>query len=107
MFGLQQSDTHATNEELYRLAGARPITTIIRERQLQFPEHCLRMKKDEPANIYALYASNIAPVHRRGSPQRTYTEQISDHLIPSEKKKIKSSTAEITKYAQCKPGWIK
>jgi hypothetical protein len=55
MLGLRQSETHTTNEELYRLAGARPITTIIRERQLQFTEHCLRLNKDEPANIYALY----------------------------------------------------
>ncbi len=71
MLGLRQSETHTTNEELYQLAGARPITSIVRERQLQFTGHCLRMKSDEPANIYAPYTSSIAPVHRRGPPRRT------------------------------------
>jgi hypothetical protein len=55
ILGIAQSESHTTNEQLYARARARPISTIIRERQLSFIGHCLRMPNDEPENIYALY----------------------------------------------------
>ena len=107
MLGIRQSETHTTNDELYALAGARPITTIIRERQLQFTGHCLRMAPEEPANIYALYSSNVSTVHQRvlQKQQHSYTDQISRHICSD--KKIKFTAADIIKYAKDKMGWIK
>jgi hypothetical protein len=68
MLGIHQSESHTTNEQLYKLADARPISDIIRERKLKFIGHCLRMPTEEPANIYALYPSHMAESHRgRGS----------------------------------------
>jgi hypothetical protein len=108
VLGIRQSETHTTNAELYAIAGARPITTIIRERQLQFTGHCLRrVQSDEPANIYALYSSNLATVHQRVPQQlqHSYTDQISKHLCAD--KKIKFTAADTIKYAKDKSGWIK
>ena len=48
-----------TSDSTYFLTDhARPISRIVRKRQLQFTGHCLRMDTDEPANIVALYVFN-------------------------------------------------
>ena len=70
MLGIRQSEAHMTNERLYALTGQRPISESIRVRQLTFTGHCLRMDSSEPANIFALYTSDIMPAHRRGAPKR-------------------------------------
>ena len=57
MLGVRQSDAHMKNDELYKKSAQQPILELIRERQLKFIGHCLRMEKEEPANIYALYKS--------------------------------------------------
>jgi hypothetical protein len=50
ILNIKQSEAHLTNKELYiRADNARPISAIIRERQLSFIGHCLRMPKvDRP-----------------------------------------------------------
>jgi hypothetical protein len=92
-----------TNEELYELTGRRPIREIIRERQLQFVGHCLRMPEDEPANIYAIYTSNVGKPKQRGKPKISYYDQIAHYLCPD--RKIKLSKDEIRKLAQTRGEW--
>ena len=57
------------------------------------------MKIDEPANIYALYVSNITASHRCGAQRRTYVDQVSEDLFPD----WKVTAAEIVAYAVKKP----
>ncbi|CAF0990737.1 unnamed protein product [Brachionus calyciflorus] len=47
--GVKQSETHMTNEELYRKVKQRPIIEEIRKRQLKLVGHCLRIPPGEPA----------------------------------------------------------
>jgi len=101
MMGIRQSETHMTNAQLYKMVGARPISIIIRERQLQFIGHCLRMPIDDPTNIYALYTSNIKS-NRRGRGRKTYLDQVSEYLCDVRKG---LSLAEIVKYAKDKEEW--
>lgn len=105
MLGIRQSETHTTNEQLYKLASARPVSDIIRERQLQFIGHCLRMPSEEPANIYALYTSQVAASHRRGRGNLSFLAQISSYLCSDSR--IKLTAAEIAKYAKDKSNWNK
>ena len=104
MFEIRQSESHMTNKK-YEKASARPISATIRERQLQFTGHCLRMPTDEPANMYVLYSSNVADTHRRGRGRQTYTDQVSAYLCRD--KKIGFCAAEIAAYAKDKSTWRK
>ena len=58
---------------------------MIRERQLKFTDHFIRMPTDEPINLFVLYESKIKPSLRPGTPTRTFRQQISSHLLPDEK----------------------
>ena len=101
MLGIKQTETHMTNKELYKTTEQKPISSLIREHQLQFIGHCLRMPSDEPANIYALYTSS----HRSEVPSRGYLNQISAYLTSD--KRTKLTAEEITKYALTKSSWYK
>ena len=59
MYGISQAETHVTNTDLYHMANEHPTSETIGKRQFQFTRHCLRMPKDEPANIYVIYQSKI------------------------------------------------
>ena len=48
MLGIQQSRDHVTNERLYQRVNQVPIREMIRERQLKFTDHFIRMHTDEP-----------------------------------------------------------
>ena len=102
MLRINQSEAHMKNEELYRKCAQRPIRELVRERQLKFVGHCLRMDKEEPANIYVLYKSEVGknPV---GRPRETYLDQISRHI--SEDKRAKLSAEEIARKARDKSEW--
>ena len=105
ILGVRQTEAHMTNEQLYKLAdNARPITKVIRERQLQFTGHCLRMSDNELANIYAIYSSSVAP-NRRGKPKRSYLDQISTYLCAD--RQIRPDAAEIVKLASDRKNWKK
>ena len=102
MLGVRQSDDHMTNDELYKKSAQRPIRELIRERQLKFIGHCLRMDREEPANIYALYKSEVGqnPV---GRPRETYLDQISRYVTTD--KRVKLSGEEIARKARDKSEW--
>jgi hypothetical protein len=105
ILGIRQSEAHITNKKLYQLAdNARPTTQVIRERQLQFTGHCLRMNEKEPANIYALYTSSVAK-NRRGKPRRSYLDQISAYLCSD--RQIRLEATEIVKLASDRKAWKK
>ena len=106
MLGQRQSETHMTNAQLYKEVNARPISDIIRERQLQFTGHCLRMPNDEPANSYALYTSNIKS-NLRGRGRKTYLDQVSEYLGIGNDGEKNSAANEIVKHAKDKSIWKK
>ena len=99
ILNIRQADEHITNEELYRRANQQPMREIIRERQLKFIGHCLRMNEDEPANIYALYTSEIGTTSR-GRPPLSYLKQISNYLTYDNKTDL--SAENITELARKK-----
>jgi hypothetical protein len=101
--GIVQSESHITNKQLYSMTGAELVSTTIRQRQLKFVGHCLRMPPDEPANTYALYSSNNTDAKNKEKPKRTYVDQISDYI--TQDKTIKLSAEEIIKYAKSKSDW--
>ena len=80
MLGICLAETHMTNTDLYRMADEHPVSEMIRERKLQITGHCLRMPKDEPANMHVIYQSKIRRSNRRGNPGLTYLDQISKYL---------------------------
>ena len=84
MLGIKQSREHMTNQSLYQLTGQVPIreTIHIRERQLKFTGHCIRMPTDEPANRFVIYESRIKSSLRPGAPRTTYlNSKLSDYRI--------------------------
>jgi ribosomal 50S subunit-associated protein YjgA (DUF615 family) len=103
MLNVKQAEAHMTNEELYKRAGQQPIAEEIRKRQLSFIGHILRMKPDEPANIYALYVSKVRSKNKTGRPPTSYIDQISTHLTHNKDHKL--TPAEIAKYASDKAKW--
>jgi hypothetical protein len=82
MLGINQAESHMTNEELYSTTRQQPISEIIKRRQHQFIDHCLRLETTEPAHIYVLYKSEVSN-NRRGRPRlsyRDYAYQQYEHL---------------------------
>jgi hypothetical protein len=100
ILNINQADAQMTNTELYRITNQRPIRDTIRERQLKFIGHCLRMNKEEPVNIYALYKSEIG-TNRRGAPRLTYLERTSRHVCGDKD----LSAKEIAELAKDKQKW--
>ena len=88
MLGIKQSRDHVTNQSLYQLTGQVPLRETIRERQLKFIGHCIRMPKDELANRFVIYESRIRSSFRPGAPRTTYLNQISSHLLQSGEKAL-------------------
>lgn len=104
ILGIIQSESHTSNEELYELTRARPISDIIRERQLKFTGHCLRIEDDnDPAKVYALYTTQLAESDKRRRGTRSYLDQISAYLCSD--RKMKFSAVKITEYAMDKKTW--
>jgi exonuclease III len=97
-------DFHMTNDELYKRVGQIPISETIRERQLKFTGHCLRMAADEPAHRFIVYESKIKTSLRPGAPRRTYRQQISSYLHPGEKD-IKLEADEMQRRAENRTAW--
>ena len=77
---------------------------MIRERQLNFTGHCIRMPTDEPINRFFLYESKVRPSIRPGAQSRTYRQQILSYLLPGEKA---LEATEIWKMAANKSSWNK
>ena len=51
---VREAEVHMKNNELYKKVSQRPIRDQIRERQIKFTGHCLRMDKEELPNIQHL-----------------------------------------------------
>ena len=102
MLDIKQSRDHVTNQSLYHLTGQAPLCETIRERQLKFTGHCIRMPTDEPANRFVIYESKIRASLRSGAPRTTYLHQISSHILPGEKA---LEANEIRKMAVNKSKW--
>ena len=81
---------------LYHMADEHPISEVIRERQLQFNRHCLRMPKDEPTNIFVIYQNKVRQCNCHGNSGLTYFNQISKYL--STDKTIRLSVEELVDY---------
>ena len=97
MLDIRQSEVHLTNDELYQRVGAVPISKTVQRRQMSFTGHCLRMKTDELANIYALYESEVKAANRPGRLSQTYRQQISNIIYPDSK--VEFGATEITRMA--------
>ena len=103
MLVICQAETHMANMDLYRIVDEHLISSMIHKRQLQFTGHCLRMPKNEPANIYVIYQNKIRQSNRCGNPGLTYFEQMSIYL--SIDKTVRFLTEGITNYAKDKHLW--
>jgi hypothetical protein len=51
------------NEVIYEQTGMKPLSRILRERQLRYLGHVLRLDESEPAKMFALY--DLAHGHRK------------------------------------------
>jgi len=103
MLKINQQEDKISNEELYRMTGQRPINQIIRERQLQFVGHCLRMPEDEPSKIYIMHQSKLNEIKPVGKPRTTQYDQIASYL--SKDKMVKPTLDEMTKWAKNRSDW--
>ena len=103
ILGVRQAEVHMKNDELYKKVSQRPIRDQIRERQLKFTGHCLRMDKEELPNIYILYKSEIRQNHK-GRANMNYHDQISTHLTNDAK--VKLDVDQIARMARDKKGWF-
>ena len=61
-----------SNERIYHLTNTQPLINTVRQRQLRFLGHILRMHEEEPCRRYALYA----PTHGRRRPGRQRTSYL-------------------------------
>ena len=57
---------HVSNPRIYKLTNTRPLINMVRQRQLRFLGHVLRMPVGEPCRTYALYV----PTHGKRRPGR-------------------------------------
>jgi hypothetical protein len=85
------------NQSLYQITGQ----VTIRERQLKFTGHCIRMPTDQLTNQFVIYESKIWSSLRQGAPRTTYLHQSSSHITCE--KTLKAN--EIRKMAVNKSKW--
>ena len=104
MLGINQKKDRLTNVELYKRAGnQKPVHEIIRERQLKFTGHCLRLQTEEPANLYMLYEYKINVKPKLGRPRHTFLKQISNYLSRDAGPSLR--VEEIVRNAKNKSDW--
>ncbi|KAI8486765.1 hypothetical protein Bbelb_355130 [Branchiostoma belcheri] len=65
MLNIKRID-HVSNREIYKATNTQPLIFRVRQRQLRFIGHALRMPVEEPLRTYALYV----PPHGRRRPGR-------------------------------------
>lgn len=66
---------HITNKEILRRVNMPPLINVVRQRQLGWLGHTLRMAPSEPTHIFALYEPSHG-TYRRGPHPLTYKKQI-------------------------------
>ena len=72
MMGIKRLD-HVRNTQIHEMTNTQPLINTVRQRQLRFLGHILRMPEDEPCRRYAL----CVPTHGRRRPGRQRTSYIS------------------------------
>ena len=77
MLDIKQSRDHVAKRRIYHLI----CHMLLRERQLKFTGHCIRMPTDERANHFVIYESKTRSSLRPGAPRTTYLHKISSHII--------------------------
>ena len=90
MLSIKQSREHVPNQNMYQLTGQVPLRKTIRERQLKFTSHCIRMTTEKPVNHFFVYESRIRSFYRPGAPRMTYLNQISSHVLQSGQKALEA-----------------
>ena len=85
------------------MTGQRPINQIIRERQLQFVGHCLRIPEDEPSKIYIMNQSKLNEIKPVGKPRTTQYDKIVSYL--SKDKMVKPTFEEMNKWPINRSDW--
>ena len=83
------------------LYAMKPLSAILRERQLRYLGHALRLQEGEPAKTFALYD----PAHGRrkqGRPKLAYTKYVAS-LIADDP--AGCTRAEIEQLAQNRTNW--
>ncbi|XP_066275382.1 uncharacterized protein [Branchiostoma lanceolatum] len=61
-----------SNARIYKTTNTQPLINRVRQRQLRFIGHALRLPTEEPFRIYALYV----PTHGRRRPGRQKTSYL-------------------------------
>jgi len=72
MLNIKRID-RVSNAQIYATTGTEPLIILVRQRQLRFLGHILRMPDEEPCKIYALYV----PPHGKRRPGRQRTSYLS------------------------------
>ena len=72
MLNIKRLD-HVSNAQIYNMTKTQPLINKVKQRQLGFIGHVLRMPAEEPARTYALYV----PTHGKRQP-RTAEDQLPD-----------------------------
>ena len=67
---------HVTNERLLRETESRPITCLVRQRQLQFYGHVARFKDVDPAHKIVSERDNLEWRWPRGRPQNSWLRNV-------------------------------
>ena len=86
MLDIKKSEANITYQELYWKTEQRPISEMIRKRQLKFIGHCLRMWKEQYSNLYDLYKSEEIRQNSVGDIE--ICDQISRHVIADQVSKL-------------------
>ena len=90
-----------SNFRIYAMTDTQPLIMLVRQRQLRFLGHILRMPPDEPCNKYALYI----PTHGKRRPGRQRTRYLSyiQRLLGDENNDL--SSEGITQLALDRSRW--
>ena len=99
MLGIKRLD-RVTNQQVYQTTSTSPLMRTVTLRQLKFLGHILRMKNNEPVNIYALYL----PPHgkrSRGGQRTLFVKSILKKIDPTGV----LTAQDIIRDAQSKEGW--
>ena len=100
MLNIRRRD-HVTNNTIYTMTNTKPLIQRLRERQLRFLGHILRMPEEEPARRYALYI----PAHgkrRPGRPRTSYLTYI-QHILGDDEGMLQ--TNQIATLAKDRSAW--
>ena len=102
MLSIKRID-HVPNSRIYSMTNTEPLINRVRQRQLKFLGHILRMPEDEPCRLYALYT----PTHGRRKPGRQRTSYLSyiQNLLGDSNNMLQPKG--ITNLAQNRSDWRK